>query len=583
MKTARAFEDHLFERGFLTSEQITGIRKKCAEKKSTFKQICLEFGHISDEDYAQAEAEFLEIPFTRLKELLAVDKSLLNLIPHNIVKQYGLVPFAKDKKNITVALFDPYNFMAQDAIRDNTKLEPKMTLSTEKEIWKAIGQIYSGRGIEDAAKAMRAKGVKPGQMQDDTFQVDFRKLAKGTAKVSPVIKLVDQAILQAVEDRASDIHIEPEDEFVRVRNRIDGVLIEVEQFPKELQNPIISRIKIMAKLDIAEHRKPQDGKIQMKVDQRDIDIRVSCYPTSYGENVVMRILDSKQSILSLDQLGFTKQMMRNFDALIHKPFGIILVTGPTGAGKTTTLYAALQAINDMDKNIMTIEDPIEYRIPLIRQSQVNVKAGLTFATGLRSLLRQDPDVMLIGEIRDTETAHIAIESSLTGHLVFATLHTNDAAGSISRILDMGTEAFLLSSSLAGIVAQRLVRTFCTECKKKVPVSQLHISDEALTLLKTIQQFESAETNGHAKDELQLTIAEGCEACKKTGYKGRMAIYELMMVDDKVRECIVKRTAATQIREYAFGPHNYSMKMNGFLKVLQGQTSVEEVLKVVQND
>jgi type II secretory ATPase GspE/PulE/Tfp pilus assembly ATPase PilB-like protein len=339
----------------------------------------------------------------------------------------------------------------------------------------------------------------------------------------------------------------------------------------------------MAKLDIAERRKPQDGKIQMQVNNKEIDIRVSAYPTTYGENVVMRILDRTNSILDLHELGFSKKLHSDFTKLLHVPYGIILVTGPTGAGKTTTLYAALQEINSVDKNIMTIEDPIEYQIPMIRQSQVNIKAGLTFANGLRSLLRQDPDVMLIGEVRDQETAEIAVESALTGHLVFATLHTNDSVGAITRLREMGIENFLISSSLIGVVAQRLIRTICHDCKKAVPAGECHLSEDEIKTLNRLRENQQDELKTSVKEPLILYQGQGCATCKNTGYKGRMSIYELLTVNDSIREMMARRTSTAEFREKCFDDKNLTMRLYGYLKVLQGMTTVEEVLKAVNRD
>jgi type IV pilus assembly protein PilB len=370
-------------------------------------------------------------------------------------------------------------------------------------------------------------------------------------------------IMQAVKDRASDIHIEPEEDNCRVRYRIDGILHEINILPKNLQSAVISRIKILSKMDIAESRKPQDGRIRIKIESRDLDIRVSTFPTVHGENIVMRLLDKTSVILGLKELGFLENELNAFDKLIKHPNGIILVTGPTGSGKTTTLYAALSAISSMEKNIITIEDPVEYELPLIRQTQVNPKAGITFANGMRAILRQDPDIIMIGEIRDKETAEIAIQAALTGHLVFSTLHTNDAPSAVTRLIDMEVEPFLISSSVIGILDQRLVRLICNKCKEKYTPTE--------EVLKELNMKEGS----------LLYRGKGCPACKNTGFVGRVGIFELCAINDELKKMIDARRSADEIKKKAIALGMKTLREDGVKKIEMGLVSLEEVLEVTQ--
>ena len=384
---------------------------------------------------------------------------------------------------------------------------------------------------------------------------------------APIIRLVNSLMSQAVKDRASDIHIEPFERDIVVRFRVDGVLYEIIKPPKRFQNSIISRVKIMADLNIAEKRLPQDGRIRLKVAGKDIDIRVSTVPTTYGERIVMRLLDRSSVLRDLDTIGFSKRALSGMDQLINKSHGIVLVTGPTGSGKTSTLYGCLNKINKPDLNILTIEDPVEYQLKGVGQVQVNTKINLSFASGLRSFLRQDPDVIMVGEIRDRETAEIAIQASLTGHLVLSTVHTNDAAGAVTRLVDMGIEPFLVASSLVGVLAQRLVRTICAECKEPY----------------TPTESELAELNLDPKKVKQLYRGKGCPACARTGYSGRMGIFELMLVDDDVRDLVLRNVDAGQVKAEAREMGMLTLREDGAIKVANGHTTIAEVTRVTQEE
>jgi type II secretion system protein E len=451
-------------------------------------------------------------------------------------------------------MVNPQDIVALDQVRHLTKIvtvEPIVV--SEKSLEKVIDSSYGVSGsIEEIVRSIDKEKI-----------VESAK--RGVAEVAeeaPIVKIVNIMVMQAVKERASDIHIEPEEDNFRVRYRIDGILREVNILPKNLQSAVISRVKILAKMDIAESRKPQDGRIRLKVESRDLDIRVSTFPTVHGENIVMRLLDKSSVLLGLKEVGFTEEL-GVFEKLIRRPNGIILVTGPTGSGKTTTLYAALTAISSMEKNIITIEDPVEYELPLIRQTQINPKAGITFANGMRAILRQDPDIIMVGEIRDKETAEIAIQAALTGHLVFSTLHTNDAPSAVTRLIDMGVEPFLISSSVIGILAQRLVRLVCNKCKEEYSPER--------QVLKDLGISESS----------RFFRGKGCNACKNTGFLGRSAIFELCLVNDEIKKMIEARRPADEIKKKAISLGMKTLRDDGLKKAKAGLVSLEEVLEVTQ--
>ncbi|MBM3252386.1 MAG: type II secretion system protein GspE, partial [Candidatus Omnitrophica bacterium] len=429
--------DLLIKKGIITQDQLAKAKEEAGKAGLSIEKALDKLGFISEVDIAQIMADSIGVPFMDLSDYL-IDSEVIKLVPEATANKYKVVPLFKIGDTLTVAMADPLDVAAIDEIRIKGKVgtvEP--VLATEEMIQKAIDQYYGAIGnVEELIK-----GLTKEKLEAKT------RGAQGLLEIAedaPVIKLVNLIITQAVKDKASDIHIEPEEDKVRIRYRIDGVLHEIKDIPKHLQSALASRVKVMAQMDIAETRNAQDGRIQLKMENKNIDLRVSSFPTVHGENIVLRILDKTSVLLGLPELGFNNKDLKEFDKIIRHPNGIILVTGPTGSGKTTTLYAALSTINTMEKNIITIEDPVEYEIPLIRQTQVNPKAGLNFANGLRSIVRQDPDIIMVGEIRDKETAEIAIQASLTGHLVFSTLHTNDAAGALTRLLDMGIEPFLIS-------------------------------------------------------------------------------------------------------------------------------------------
>jgi len=447
-----------------------------------------------------------------------------------------------------------------DEIRFRTGLEIKVQVAADSEILKTISQHYHMEdSMMEILKTIDLKSVTVGD------EAELTKL-KNIAEEAPVIKLVNFLLTQAQHNRASDIHIEPDENIMRVRNRIDGVLYDVASLPKYLQAAVISRCKIMSDMNIAVKRAPQDGRFKIDIEGNPLDVRVSTFPTLYGENVVMRLLDARSVMIGLEELGFAPKDLERFTQLLANPFGIILVTGPTGSGKTTTLYSALNLLNSPKKNILTVEDPVEYRIFGVRQSQVNPKAGMTFATGLRSILRQDPDIIMVGEIRDLETVEIAIHAALTGHLVLSTIHTNDAPSTLTRMIDMGVKPFMIASSTIGILAQRLVRVICPECKEPFRPSEQMLAGLGMPL---------------PKKDVTFYIGKGCKACKEIGYRGRTGIYELLAMSDQIRELLSTKASLDVIRKAAREEGMRTMRENGLEKVLQGITSLEEVIQATK--
>lgn len=493
--------------------------------------------------------DFRDVPEVNLSSY-AIDPKVLKLIPASLAQKNKLLPLFKVGNALTVAMANPKNIVAIDEVRAVTKLDVSVVKSSLQDIQDAITEHYGISGTVE------------------TVLKDYHPPVGARAKVAdtidaPVMKLVDMIISQAVRERASDVHIEPEAKDVRVRYRVDGLLHEELKLPQHMLAPVVSRIKILASMNIAESRVPLDGRFKIDIEGRKIDLRVSSFPSAYGEKVVMRILDKSASLVKLAEIGFSTENLSKFLKIIRKPHGIVLVTGPTGSGKTTTLYSALAEINSQEINIVTVEDPIEYELSGIIQSQVNVKAGLTFAAALRSILRQDPDVILIGEIRDLETGSIAIQSALTGHLVFSTLHTNDAAGALTRLIEMGVEPFLISSSVEAVLAQRLVRTVCQKCAEKVPVPE--IFKKKYPDIKFIHK------------------GKGCKACKNTGFRGRLAIFELLLLDENIRRMINDKASSDAINKYAIEHGMQTLYADGLEKVKAGLTSLDEVLRVTELD
>lgn len=551
----------LLETTSLTEEQLEQALVVHREKGIKLGDAIVQLKYLRMEDILKALSIQLGFPYENKIEVDDIPTDLISNIPINYAKRNEVLPLMKKGNSVVVAVADPTNFSVIDDLRVLFNADIKPVIASSYEIVNAINAVYN-KTSEAGDAAMEELDESMGEINADFDEpVD---LLDATDE-APIIRLVNSTLFRSVKQKASDIHIEPFEKELIIRFRIDGVLYDIMHPPKRAQNSIISRIKIMAGLNIAEKRLPQDGRIRIKIAGKDIDIRVSTIPTAFGESVVMRLLDKSQSFLDLTSLGVVGRYREMIDELIHRPNGIILVTGPTGSGKTTTLYACLSEINSKELKIITIEDPVEYQLHGINQVQVNPKIELTFAAGLRAFLRQDPDVIMVGEIRDRETAEIAIQASLTGHLVFSTLHTNDAPSSITRLIDMGVEPFLVSSSVIAIVAQRLVRTVCSDCAKKYTPTEEELAQIGVT---------PADLKGR-----QIYKPVGCPICLETGYAGRTGIYEFLVMNDAVRGEIMKGGDASMLRKIAVEHGMISLRMDAANKVMDGQTTIEEVMRV----
>ncbi len=550
----------LVQRKKITPEQAEEARAARKGPHDRIERILIEKGYVKERDVLEIIGEQLSIPVVDLSQV-KIDPELLKLIPPKVVHRYRLIPIGKRNGAIQIATANAFDLYAFDELRmlTGTKVEP--VLASEAEIQRVIRQYYGvGGQVVDQMLADTDIEVVSEVDEQDADAIE-------EAQEATVVKLVNEILVEAIRDRASDVHIEPYEEQLRIRYRIDGVLHTTNVPPqiRRFQNAIISRIKILSNLNIAEKRLPQDGGFKIKTGNREIDLRISIVPTAFGEGVVMRILDRQSVLLSMEDLGLTSVAHEGFNKLIHQPFGIILVTGPTGSGKTTTLYAALNSVKSDKIKILTIEDPVEYYLDGINQVQVKPKIGLTFASGLRSFLRHDPDVILVGEIRDLETAKTAINASLTGHLVFSTLHTNDALTANTRLLDMGVEPYLVASSIEGVLAQRLVRRICPDCKEAYEPDPAELAADC--------NWEPGEEAWRGK---------GCRECRFTGYRGRMGIFELLMMDDELREMVVKHDSATQMLAVARRSGLKLMREDGWDKVRQGMTTIEEINRVTKS-
>ncbi|NOX97699.1 MAG: Flp pilus assembly complex ATPase component [Nitrospirae bacterium] len=557
----KALGQRLIDEGLITSQQLDIALREQKRTGELLGTILKNLGFITEENLSRVLSSELDIPHVSLSNY-AIDPSLLLKIPKELAKRHRFIPLFLEDNTLTVSMVDPYDIMAIDAIQQKTGYMVKVVASTETEILKAIDQYYGTAGsLDNLIEETIGRASKVTTSTGDSTQV-----SEGIFIEPPIIELVNQIIAQAIVDRATDIHIEPEEKLIRTRYRIDGILYQGPSPPKELQAAIISRIKIMANLNISEKRAPQDGRIQFTTSNKEVDLRVSIYPTVFGENIVLRVLDKSNLVLGLEELGFSSQTLSRLTTIVEKPHGILLVTGPTGAGKTTTLYSILTTINSLERNIMTIEDPVEYQLPLIRQSQVNPAGGLTFAAGLRSILRQDPDVIMVGEIRDQETAGIAIRSALTGHFVLSSLHTNSACGAIPRLLDTGIEPFLLSSSIAAAIAQRLARKICPKCKVSYTPSPEEIAWMKLREGEVVPE---------------LYEGKGCEHCTRTGYRGRIGIFEILIPNKRINELVVQRGSEEEIREEALKQGMKLMRDDGIEKAKRGLITISEVMRVTE--
>ncbi len=552
----RQFVDILLEDGLVTEEQLVAAFDVHEQEGRPLGRVLVEQGLLTESQLVAALSEQIGLDFIDLAEA-SVDGSAVARVSAAVCRRHTVLPVGYDEGKLVLAMADPGNVFALDDVRQITGLDVRPVVATRDDLLAAIDRFCRADGeLDDLTTAMTDAD------EDD----DLSQLTE-IVEDAPIVKYVNLLITQAIQDRASDIHIEPAEHELRVRYRIDGVLHEVMRSPKQIAGGVVSRLKIMSDIDIAERRIPQDGRLSVTTNGKKIDLRVATLPTVWGEKVVMRVLDNSTARLDLADLGFSESNFERYRTSYIKPYGMILVTGPTGSGKSTTLYATLNIVSKPEINVITVEDPVEYRLPGINQVQVNPKAGLTFSSALRSILRSDPDVVLIGEIRDHETAQIAIEASLTGHLVLSTLHTNDAPSAITRLTEMGIEPFLVGSALDSVLAQRLARRLCPKCKEEYEPSEAEL---------TGARFPWAP--GESVPTLFRPV--GCSSCSRTGYKGRLALHEVMTVSEEIERLAVSRASAAEIEKTAAAQGMVSLRNDGWAKVMGGVTSIEEILRVV---
>jgi len=548
MNRRKRLGDLLVEAGLITNEQLeASLQEKSPNEK--LGDALLSRGLISEQQLIEVLEFQLGVPHINIHQY-PIDAETVQLVSHEIAKRYQVMPIRTEGNQLFVAMADPMDYFAIEELRMATGFQIVPAIATKDELQRAITKYYDIQQSLDEAIGdyMPEEAVEEAGITDED---------------SPVVRLVNQIISNAVQQRASDIHFDPQEVEVKIRYRIDGVMMTERTLPKHMQNVLIARLKIMANLNITESRIPQDGRIKLTVDFKPIDIRIATLPTVFGEKIVMRILDLSNALDSFEQIGFSSENADKFRQMIRQPNGIVLITGPTGSGKSSTLYAALNKLNDESMNIITVEDPVEYQLDGVNQVQVNESVGMTFATGLRSILRQDPDIVMVGEIRDLETAQISIRASLTGHLVLSTLHTNSAVAALTRLTDMGIEPFLISSSLSGVVAQRLIRRVCRDCARtEAPTKrEIDIFSEVGLEIESIQR------------------GRGCSTCNDTGYRGRIAVHEVLVIDDFIREAIMESASANQIRNYVKERGFKFLLHDGLEKVQQGLSTTEEVLRI----
>ena len=557
---SRQIGNILVEKGLITQEILAQALVAQKQTGNKLGRVLVDEGFISEDNLVDALAERLGISRITL-DSVTIDPGLTKLINSDLANRYQVVPVLKLGRTLTVAMVDPLDVVAVDELKYVTKMRINRAIASRGDIAAAIEELYSVRDTLNQA----LEDVTRRHERDAVPAISGESREEDLAGEAPVIKYVNLLIAQATKARASDIHVEPEEDSVRIRYRVGGLLRHEGSPPKAIQSALISRLKIMADLDVSEKRIPQDGRFTFSWGTQTVDVRVSTLPTIHGEKVVMRLLDRRNLIIGVDKLGFADQVLTDFRHLIRKPEGLILICGPTGSGKTSTLYAVLNEINSIEKNIITIEDPVEYNLQGINQVQTNDKAGLTFANCLRSILRQNPDVIMVGEIRDVETAEMAVRSSMTGHLVLSTIHTNDAASAVSRLIDMGIEPFLLASSLMGVLAQRLVRTICPTCKVEEKV--------AAAILDQFELDPGIEPTFYS--------GSGCDDCHHTGYRGQMGVFEFLAVSDSIKELILANSSSGRIARAAVAEGMLSLHRDALDKVLSGRTTHKEALRVSQ--
>jgi type IV pilus assembly protein PilB len=547
----------LLEQGLLQQDQLNRALDEHRNTPKSLGRVLIDLGYIRERDLVRALAEQVGLEFVDLTEY-RIDPGIATLIPEAICRRYRALAIGEREGKLLVAMSDPANVYALDDIRTITGRDVQPVVATANDVEQAIAKFT---GLGDQVEALASEAVEAIEQEADLSDVE------AAVEDAPIVKLVQAIMTQAVTDRASDVHIEPTEKDVRVRFRVDGVLHEVMHSPKSIQGGLISRLKVMADLNIAEKRVPQDGRVSIRVGSKQLDLRLATLPTVFGEKIVIRILDKSNALLKLSDLGFQEHAYKRYEEAFRKPYGAILVTGPTGSGKSTTLYATLNIVNSVDKHIVTVEDPVEYRLPGVNQIQVNPKAGLTFASALRSILRADPDIILIGEIRDRETAMIAVESALTGHLVLSSLHTNDAPSAISRLTEMEVETFLVASAVDVVVAQRLARLLCEKCREPHEPNPEELLEAGF------------DPSKHSQGQFYRSM--GCTSCSNTGYRGRFGLYEVMPMTEEIERLTVERASSNAIREVAIEQGMRTLREDGLEKAVAGLTSIEEIARVVK--
>ncbi len=561
--------ERLKEKGLITAEQLEAALREQSSTGALLGEVLNNLGFVSQEVLTETLAQDAGVECVRLKECEISDDAI-KLIPEAFARRHKVIPISVDNGTLKVAMANIFDVSVIDELQGLTKYYVEVTACTEDDVKEALGRCYGTEGgmvedsplLEEGGESLESlieQNIRLAEMQTDTEET-----GEDVTVVAPVIRLMDLLITYAAKQDATDLHIEPDEKLIRTRYRIDGILHQGPSLPKSLLSPITVRIKIMSGMNISENRVPQDGRIKFEMGNKVIDIRVSSFPTTYGETMAMRLLDKEKLVRGLEVLGFSESNLEIFKRAIQKPHGIILATGPTGSGKTTTLYTTLTYLNSLERKIITVEDPVEYELPIIRQSQINPKAGLTFAVGLRSILRQDPDVIFVGEVRDSETAEMAVRAALTGHLVFSTLHTNDAVGAIPRLLDMGVESFLLASSLMAVIAQRLTRTICKRCKEETTPDP--------SLVKRLGSEEMMRG-------IKFYHGKGCPNCRGTGYRGRIAVFELLDISPEISNLIIKHSDSNVIKDTAIKQGFRTLREDGIEKVAGGITTIEEILRL----
>ncbi|MHB9036121.1 MAG: type II secretion system ATPase GspE [Armatimonadota bacterium] len=572
MQKTEAIGEIFLRLGIVSRQQLDQAldKQKLLKRQDSLGDVLVSMGLISERDRVRALGEQWGVPFVDVTEL-EVDGTVVKLVAQSVARKLKVLPIARKNGKLSLAMKNPLDIFAIDEIRMMTGADVEPAIAPEEDIINAIGRLYragvnASEQINDVIREFDSADIDfTSSERGDDEDISIEQLRE-LSEEAPVIKLANLIISRGVSDGASDIHIEPGKDGVRIRLRVDGLLHEVMQVPKKVQASLTSRFKIMAEMDIATKRTPQDGRISAMIEGRQFDFRVSTLPSVFGEKIVLRILDKSSISIGLHKLGLLPETLERFESLISRTYGIILVTGPTGSGKSTTLYSVLSKLNSGEKNILTIEDPVEYEVAGLTQVQINTRAGLTFASGLRTMLRQDPDIAMVGEIRDAETATIATEAALTGHLVLSTLHTNDAPGALTRMVDMGIEPFLIASSVIGVLAQRLVRVVCPKCKE-----QYQPPRDAIRRL-------GIDVDGDTR--VTFYRGKGCDHCRGNGYKGRLGVYELMLINDRVRDLVLQKSSSHLIREAAVETGMKSLKDDAIAKILLGQTTLEECLRVI---